>query len=262
MSSIGDRLTTATLLAEQAGEIALRWFRAPLDITNKAAEGLFDPVTAADHAVEEFLRTELTRRFPEDRFLGEETGESGGGGPFRWVVDPIDGTRAFISGSPLWGTLIGLEDGSGRAVAGVVRIPYLGETFASDGERATVHRGDHETGLRARSTDALADAVLCSTDPHLFEGRAFGAFERLRTRCRLTRYGGDCYSYCLLAMGQVDLVVEDGLQAYDIVALAPIIRAAGSVVTTLDGGPAEQGGFIVAAANEELHRQALTVLNG
>jgi myo-inositol-1(or 4)-monophosphatase len=261
VTALSDRLGVATGLADRAGEIAIRWFRASPAVTNKADGGLFDPVTAADHAVEEFLRTELTRRFPEDRFLGEETGEGGGSGPFRWVIDPIDGTRAFISGNPLWGTLIGLQEGDG-AIGGVVRIPFLGETFLGDNEHASMRRGDQENALRTRATDRLDSAILCSTAPDMFEGPGISAFERLRSRCRLTRYGGDCYSYCLLAMGHVDLVVEDGLQPYDIVALAPIIRAAGGVVTTVDGGPAERGGFIVAAANERLHRHALAILNG
>ncbi len=277
MSTLSQRLATATTLAEEAGEIALRWFRAAPEVTNKAAAGLFDPVTAADHAVEEFLRTELARRFPDDRFLGEETGESGGDGPFRWVIDPIDGTRSFISGNPLWGVLVGLEEGD-RAVAGVVRIPYLRETFAGQGQRAYVQlagesqpsprvrrtlapaRKRAEIPLRTRDTALLADAVLCSTSPEMFEGPDMDAFERLRTRCRLTRFGGDCYSYCTLAMGHVDIVAEAGLQPYDIVALAPIIRAAGGVVTTADGGLAERGGFIVAAANEALHEQTLAML--
>jgi myo-inositol-1(or 4)-monophosphatase len=286
VSGLEERLSAAADLADQAGEIALRWFRASPDVTNKAGEGAFDPVTAADHAVEEFLRDELTRRFPDDRFLGEETGESGGPGPFRWVIDPIDGTRAFISGNPLWGTLVGLEDGD-RAVGGVVCIPYLGETFIGNGERAGMRRAGHQTAMKTRgaylalwkdrpaSHDAqeiplqtsgagsLNDAILCSTSPDMFAaGPERDAFDRLSAACRMTRYGGDCYSYCLLALGHVDLVVESGLQPYDIVALAPIIRATGGVVTTAGGGPAERGGFIVAAANATIHEQALQALRG
>ena len=260
MNGLEERLSAATGLAEGAGEIALRWFRTSPDVTNKAGEGAFDPVTAADHAVEEFLRNELMRRFPDDRFLGEETGESGGSGPFRWVIDPIDGTRAFISGNPLWGVLIGLEEGA-HAVGGVVRIPYLGETFIGDGERALMRSGGHETPLRTSGTSTLDAAILCSTSVLFAPSPEREAFNRLQAECRLTRFGGDCYSYCTLAMGHVDLVVEAGLQPYDIVALAPVIRAAGGVVTTADGGPAERGGFIVAAANATLHKQALAALS-
>jgi myo-inositol-1(or 4)-monophosphatase len=259
-ADIADRLATAVPLAEQAGEIALRWFRAAPNVTNKAGPGLFDPVTAADHAVEDFLRSELARLFPEDRFFGEETGEGGGAGPYRWVVDPVDGTRAFISGNPLWGILIGLEL-EGEAVAGIVRIPYLAETFAGDNERAYLLHAGRESPLHARGTSSLAEAIICTTTPEMFEGEEANAFERLSSACRLTRYGGDCYSYCLLAMGHVDLVAENGLHPYDIVALAPIIRAAGGIVTTATGAPAEQGGFIVAAGNNRLHEQALATLN-
>jgi myo-inositol-1(or 4)-monophosphatase len=257
---IADRLAAAVPLAEQAGEIALNWFRAAPDVTNKAGPGVFDPVTAADHAVEEFLRDELTSRFPDDTFFGEETGESGAAGPYRWVVDPIDGTRAFISGNPLWGILIGLEL-EGQAIAGIVRIPYLTETFTGDNERAFLLHEGRETPLHARDTSSLAEAIICTTTPEMFEGEEANAFERLSRACRLTRYGGDCYSYCLLAMGHVDLVAENGLQPYDIVALAPIIHAAGGIVTTATGAPAEQGGFIVAAANNRLHEQAIATLN-
>jgi myo-inositol-1(or 4)-monophosphatase len=260
VSAVGERIAFATGLSEQAGEIALRWFRMSPEVTNKAKEGMFDPVTAADHAVEEFLRTELVSRFPDDGFFGEESGRSGGIGPFRWVVDPVDGTRAFISGNPLWGILIGLEE-SERAVGGVVRTPALGETFLGDGERAWMRSGEREQRLCTSRTAELSHATLCSTAPDMFApGDEADAFNRLSGACRLTRWGGDCYSYCLLAMGHVDLVVEAGLQPYDIVALAPIIRGAGGVVATADGGPAERGGFIVAAANEALHGQALSAL--
>jgi myo-inositol-1(or 4)-monophosphatase len=247
-------------LAEEAGRLSLQWFRTPLAVANKAGGGRFDPVTAADHAVEEFLRGELSRRFPDHRIVGEEAGESGGAGPWRWIIDPIDGTRAFVSGNPLWGMLVGLDDGE-RAVGGVVHVPYLRETFIGDGTEAWLRRDGREISIRSRA-GTLDEAILYCTHPEsLTAPEDKAAFRRLAERCRMVRYGGDCYSYCLLAMGHVDLVAEGSLQPYDVVALVPIVSGAGGVMTGARGGRAEEGGFILAAANPALHAQAFAVLN-
>lgn len=249
-------------LMPAAGEIALRWFRTPLAVTNKAGGGFFDPVTRADHEVEAFLLAELAQRFPNHRVLGEETGTSGGDGPLRWVIDPIDGTRAFVSGNPLWGIMVGLDDGQ-RALGGVVHIPYLGETFVGDGQSSWLRRAGQDIGIVARSTTQLQEAILYCTHPDtLAAGTQREAFARLVDRCRMLRYGGDCYSYCLLALGQVDLVVEGCLQPYDVVPVIPIVQGAGGVMTDWQGGPAEPGGRVVAAATPELHAQALELLAG
>ncbi len=254
------QVRAAAELAAIGGEIALRWFRTPLAVANKADGGSFDPVTAADREVEAFLRAELARRYPQHRILGEEEGLGGGGGPWRWVVDPIDGTRSFMSGHPLWGVMIGLDDGE-RPLGGVVRVPFLRETFAGTASQTWLHddRGEHV--LHARDIVALEDAVLYCTHPDTVgEGRQRAAFERLASMCRMVRYGGDCYSYCLLALGQVDLVVEGMLQPYDVIPVAPIVQGAGGVISSWTGAAPFAGGNVVAAAHGELHACALDVL--
>jgi len=254
------QIATAVELAEEAGKIALRWFRTPLEVANKADAGAFDPVTRADQDVEEFLRAELEHRFPTHRILGEESGGGGGTGPLRWVIDPIDGTRAFVSGNPLWGVMIGLDDGT-RALGGVVHIPYLGETFAGTGGSAWMRRAGVEIPAYSRATNELGDAILYCTHPDTIgAGRNSEAFAELARRCRMLRFGGDCYSYCLLALGQIGLVVEGCLQAYDVVPVIPIVEGAGGVMTDWQGGRAEGGGLVVAAANPTLHARALEIL--
>lgn len=252
-------------LIPQAGALALRWFRAdPADLgmADKGGAMGFDPVTEADRAVEDFLRAELGSRFPDDRIIGEEQGVTGPSGAGRcWVIDPIDGTKAFITGVPAWGILLGLMV-DGRPVAGWMHQPYLGETFAAAGGVGRFTGRSGQRPLRTSRTAELAEAVLYCTHPNVFttsEERA--AFDRVAGAVRLQRYGGDCYAYCLLALGQIDLVVESSLQPYDIIPLIPIIEAAGGMVTGRGGEPPVEGGFVVAAATPELHAQALALIN-
>ncbi len=252
--------TVASLL-DQAGGVALRCFRTEVDIDDKGGPCGYDPVTAADRAIEALLRAGLSARFPDHAIIGEEHGRSGPAqAPATWIIDPIDGTRAFISGLPEWGVLVGLTF-DGEPIAGWADIPFLGERFSAIAGTGTYRRGSHRQPLRTRRTTALDSATLFCTHPNVFKEPAErAAFERLAGRVRLQRYGGDCYSYCLLALGQLDLVVEGSLQAYDIVPLMPIIAAAGGVVTNFDGQPPLAGGTVVAAATPELHAQALAVL--
>ncbi|MCK6555955.1 inositol monophosphatase family protein [Candidatus Binatia bacterium] len=251
------------LLAE-AGALTLRWFRTPVQIDDKGGAHGYDPVTEADRAVETLLRDGLTARFPEHAIVGEEHGKSGPpDARVRWIIDPIDGTRAFVSGIPEWGILVGLTV-DGQPVAGWAHIPYLGETFAGVGGRGWFERtgqGQRQP-LRTRPTTELAAATLFCTHPSTFAAAGRLAFERLAARVRLQRYGGDCYSYCLLALGHIDLVVESSLQPYDIVPLMPIIAAAGGVVTDPGGRPPLDGGTVIAAATPELHAQAMAVFGG
>ncbi|HEY3810953.1 MAG TPA: inositol monophosphatase family protein, partial [Acidimicrobiales bacterium] len=189
-----------------------------------------------------------------------EGGTTGPSAPsMTWVIDPIDGTKAFVSGMPLWGVLLGLVV-DGRPVAGWCRQPYLDETFgAVDGTAWLEHRGRRQP-LRTRATTDLARTTMYSTHPSMFAAPwEQAAFARLSTQVRLQRFGGDCYSYCMLAAGHVDLVVEARLQAYDILPLVPIVEAAGGVVTGWDGEVPLAGGFVIAAATRELHHQALQV---
>ena len=177
------------------------------------------------------------------------------------MLDPIDGTRAVISGLPTWGTLIGLTH-HGAAVRGLMHQPYLGERVLGDGKTASVRSPKGERPLHSRRCDALSNAILATTDPRLFaEGEEAERYRTVEGAVKMSRYGADCYAYCMLAAGQIDLVVEAGLKPYDIVALIPIVEGAGGVVTAWDGGPATQGGRIVAAGDPRLHEAALKRLN-
>lgn len=249
-------------LVRRAGEIALGQFRAAPAVADKAGgRGSFDPVTEADRRTERFLREELTARYPAARIVGEEGGATGPAGPVQWLIDPIDGTRAYITGVPMWGVLLGLEV-DGRAVAGWCRQPYLDETFAAVDGRGWLDHAGRRRPLGTRRTTDLAEASMYSTHPSMFSTPwARAAFDAIAGRVRLQRFGGDCYSYCLLALGAIDLVVEADLQPYDIVPLVPIVEAAGGVVTGPQGATPRQGGFVVAAATPELHARALECLD-
>ena len=246
-------------LADAAAAETLPRFRQSGLVSNKLEAG-FDPVTEADREAEKALRALIRQHHPDHGILGEEFGLENAQATHRWVIDPIDGTRAFISGLPLWGTLVGLTV-DGDAVAGMMSQPFTGELFWAD------QRGAHYDGpggrrdLRTRDTRTLAEATMCTTTPALFEGPLRAAYDTVERAVRLARYGTDCYAYAMVAAGQIDLVVEVGLQPYDIVALVPIIEQAGGVVTTWDGGPAEKAGAIVAAATVQLHQAALDMLN-
>jgi histidinol phosphatase-like enzyme (inositol monophosphatase family) len=247
-------------IAALAAHEALARFRLPGLVTNKLAGG-FDPVTEADRETERAIRTLIRAEFPDHGILGEEFGPEGADARHVWVVDPIDGTRSFISGIPLWGTLVGLTQG-GEAIAGMMAQPFIGELFYTTGDGAH-YEGPHDKArLSTRATADLSDATLCTTTPAIFTPEQRGCFDGLERQVRLSRYGTDCYAYCMLAAGQIDLVVEAGLQPYDIVALIPIIEQAGGMVTDWDGGPAERGGSIIAAANGLLHARALATLHG
>jgi myo-inositol-1(or 4)-monophosphatase len=251
-------------LADRAGVAVLRHFRRRMAVEDKAQAGQrYDPVTAADRAAERVMRAAIARACPDHGIVGEELPPRTGAGRLQWVLDPIDGTRAFIMGSPLWGTLIGLVE-DGVPILGLMDQPFLRERFWGAGGRAHLRDGDGRTRrLHTRPCAGLAEAVLTSTHPDLFEAREeAAAFARVKDKARLTRYGGDCYGYCLLAAGFVDLILEAGLKAYDIVPLIPIIEAAGGTVTTWDGGPAAGGGRIIAAGDARVHAEALALIGG
>ncbi len=247
-------------LAAEAARETLPRFRQPHQVTNKLAGG-FDPVTEADREAERAIRRAIGEQFPGDGILGEEFGPENLPNSRCWVIDPIDGTRAFMSGLPLWGTLVGLLE-AGDAVAGMMSQPFTGELFYAIDGKASYEGPGGARDLKTRATTDLRHATLCTTTPSLFLNGERTSYDQLELAVQLARYGTDCYAYCMLAAGQVDLVVETGLQPYDIVALIPVIEAAGGIVTTRDGGPAEAGGFVVAAATPQLHAAALDLLNG
>jgi len=259
--AIREYLDTAASVAETAGPIALRYFRNPIDVEDKSGGVAFDPVTRADKEIESSIRADLERLFPNHGILGEEEAERKSDSAYRWVIDPIDGTRAFISGVPAWGILLGLTIGE-DCVVGVMHQPYLGETFLGDTRDAWIRRKGNQEPIKTRSTCELGSAILYATHPSMFEQDEDRlAFERVAEKSRMMRFGGDCYSYCLLAHGMIDLVIEAGLQPYDIIPLIPIIEGAGCVVTDWQGGPASGGGRIIAAANPELHARTLEILH-
>lgn len=251
-------------LARQSGEAILPFFRTALTVTDKNAgdsPGRFDPVTEADRAAEAIIRRRIIETFPHHGILGEEFASERLDADDVWVIDPIDGTRAFLCGLPVWGTLIGLKH-KGVPVLGVMHQPYTGEMFIGDGGQARVKGPRGERPLKTRPCRVLAEATVMTTDPRLFEGVEARAYLAVEKAVRLARYGADCYAYAMLAAGQVDLVIESGLKPYDIVALIPIIEGAGGVVTTWEGGRASEGGRILAAATPELHATVLTILQG
>jgi len=247
--------------AERAGAATLPHFRAQVAIENKRHDGRFDPVTEADRAAEQIFREALRAAYPRHGIFGEEYGFEAGNG-LTWVIDPIDGTRAFMTGMLHWGVLLALFDGQ-KPVLGIMHQPFTGEYFFGDNHSAWYRRSREDRALHTRRGVGLVDAVLTTTSPGLFRGAGEReAFDRLERRVKLSKYGGDCYIYAMLAMGYVDLATDAGLQPYDIQALVPIIRGAGGVVSTLDGGEPSMGGFIVAAGSPELHRAALECMTG
>ena len=259
--TIGGLAALAARLADSSGDVIVPYFRQNVAIDDKAGENDFDPVTIADRRAEEVMRAIIQAERPNHGIVGEEFGVTAGTSTYTWVLDPIDGTRAFIMGMPLWGTLIGLMQDA-KPIVGIMDQPFTGERFIGTPDRTLYLRGDGQRPLSTRANERLEDALLSSTSPEMFaEGTDMDRFSAVSSACRMTRFGGDCYAYCMLAAGQVDLVVEAGLKSYDIVALIPIIEGAGGVITTWDGGNPAEGGHIVASANPTLHQKALDCLN-
>lgn len=245
-------------LAEAARRETLPRFRTGLDVVNKEAGG-FDPVTEGDRNAEKAIRDIISATYPEHGILGEEHGNEGLDREYVWVIDPIDGTRAFISGLPVWGTLVGLYH-NGRAIAGMIDQPFIGERYFSDGSGAWYSGPGGSRKIATRDCGGLQNATLFTTSPHLFVGRDMTSYRAVESKVRLFRYGCDCYAYALLAAGHIDLVIENSLKPYDVGGIIPVIEQAGGVMTTWDGGRPEMGGNIIAAASTELHADAMALL--
>jgi histidinol phosphatase-like enzyme (inositol monophosphatase family) len=254
-----DLIRVAHLLADAARPETLRYFRTPgLVAQDKGVQG-FDPVTVADRAAEQAMRAVLAVERPDDAILGEEFGTTSGTSGLTWVLDPIDGTRGYISGTPTWGVLISIA-GENGPLFGLIDQPFIGERFAGGFGVSEVAGPTGTHPLATLPARDLSDAIILSTFPEVgteIEGRAFHTVAK---HAKLTRYGMDCYGYALLAAGQVDLVIEAGLNAYDIQAPIAVIQAAGGIVTDWDGAPAHDGGRALAAANPDIHAQALAIL--
>ena len=247
-------------LATQSGTAILPFFRTAIAASDKSRGGAFDPVTEADRAGETVMRQLIRRTFPSHGIIGEEYGNEREDAEFVWVLDPIDGTKAFISGLPLWGTLIGLTR-NGEPCYGLMHQPFTRERFSGDGGMAHWKGPSGERPLRTRRCNALSEAILSTTTPAMFKDAQAEAYARVDGAARLARYGYDCYAYCMVAAGHIDVVVETSLKPYDIVALVPIIEGAGGVVTTWSGESPAKGGSIVASGDRRLHDEVLELLN-
>lgn len=247
-------------MAEAAREVTLPYFRNDrLKVDNKDLGG-FDPVTMADRAAERAMREVLAKRRPDDAIFGEEFGKSPGTTGLTWVLDPIDGTRAFISGIPSWGVLIGLDAGQGP-VLGVIDQPFTGERFFGGFGKADWTRDAEMRAIKVRPCESLNAATIMTTFPEVGKLTERAGFEAVAKKCKLTRFGLDCYAYALLAMGQIDLVIEAGLNAYDVQGPIGVVQGASGIVTNWQGKPAHNGGQLIAAGDARVHAEALAILN-
>jgi histidinol phosphatase-like enzyme (inositol monophosphatase family) len=261
MQDASQIIQTAHEMADAARKAIMPLFRSADLVADNKRPADFDPVTQADRAAELAMRHILARQRPDDAILGEEYGAAAGTSGLTWILDPIDGTRAFISGATSWGVLIGLSDGQ-DVIYGMIDQPYIGERFEG-GLGCARMAGPHGTrALQVRRDVPLDQATLMTTFPEVGTIAEGAAFCRVADQVRLTRYGLDCYAYALLALGQIDLVIEAGLQSYDIAGPMAVVQAAGGIVTDWQGGPAAQGGQVIAAATPQLHRAAMTLLAG
>jgi myo-inositol-1(or 4)-monophosphatase len=246
-------------LATVSGETILPFFRTSLGVDDKGPAGHFDPVTAADRAAEQAMRTLIRKTFPEHGIIGEEFGPERADAEYVWVLDPIDGTKSFIAGMPVWGTLIALTR-LGEPIFGVMHQPFTHELFSGDGLAANYRGPAGKRSLRTRPCTALSEVVLFTTSPLLMNDGDRACYRHVEKAVRLSRYGGDCYAYCMLAAGHIDLVIETELKPYDIIPLIPILNGAGAIVTSWDGGPAALGGRVIAAGDARVHAAAIEIL--
>jgi myo-inositol-1(or 4)-monophosphatase len=255
-----DLTQFALALADAAGQAILPHFRknVPIDVKEHAH---WDPVTEGDRAGERAIRALIEKHYPDHGIHGEEYGIKEGKSPFTWLLDPIDGTRAFVIGMPTWATLIGLYE-NGQPRIGVMAQPFVGETFYGNPEGAWHSRGGKTESIQVRQSVPLSDAALGTTTPHLYKGKDREGFEQLRESVKVTRYGGDAYFFALVASGHMDIAMDCGLQAYDIAALLPIIRGAGGYVGGWNNPDPNQGGNILAASSQPLYEAALEKMLG
>jgi histidinol phosphatase-like enzyme (inositol monophosphatase family) len=243
-------------LATVSGQAILPFFRTALGVEDKSQGRAFDPVTAADRAAEQAMRALIARAFPGHGIRGEEFADENLDAEYVWVLDPIDGTKSFIAGLPAWGTLIGLAR-NGAPAYGLMHQPFIGERFYGDGAAARYRGPAGERRLRVRPCAGLGEALMLTTSPRLMNQEDRARYGVVEEEVQLARYGGDCYAYCMVAAGHVDLVIETNLKDHDILPLIPIIEGAGGIVTDWEGGPAHEGGRVVAAGDARVHAQAL-----
>lgn len=252
MVNLDDALRFANLTADGARDIAARYFRRPLGVEHKGDDS---PVTIADREIEAFIRTRIIAEWPDHGIFGEEEAPLHADRQHVWIVDPIDGTKSFVTGHPLFGQLLALLDG-GKPCLGQIDMPATGERWSAIAGKPTKLNGQP---CRTSECRNLSQAFAYTTDPLLFSGPKAAAFEALRKSVRLIRFGGDCYNYALLASGHCDLVLETGLQPYDYLPVVQVIRGAGGVITDWHGDElgVDSSGDVLAAATPELHRAML-----
>ena len=260
-----DFATFVERLGDAAADTILPFFRTSVGMEDKNRGGPFDPVTEADRAAEVAMRRMIEAQFPSHGIIGEEFGAKNADAEFVWVLDPIDGTKAFISGLPTWGVLIGLLH-QGRPCYGLMVQPFTQERFVGDGTKAHwsgtgLGAARNRRRLVTRKCGTLKEATVMTTSPLLYPADKLACLRRLEDEARLTRYGCDCYAFAMLAAGHVDCVLECGVQAYDVVALIPIIEGAGGIVTSWQGGDASKGGDVVASGDPRLHEEILARLS-
>jgi myo-inositol-1(or 4)-monophosphatase len=253
-----EYLGFARSAARAAGDAILPYFRSRMQVTNKLSGQGFDPVTLADQAGERVIRAAIEDAYPDHGIFGEEFGLKSGNG-LTWVIDPIDGTRAFMTGMLHWGVLLALFDGE-QPIVGVMYQPYTDELFSGDNESAWYERAGESQSLVTSACRRVDEACLSTTGIDWLPASKQGRFRQLSQATKLTKMGGDCYLFGMLAMGSLDLGVEAGLNAYDIQALMPIVRGAGGVVTDWEGGNPSLGGTVLASATQALHSEAMTLL--
>ncbi len=262
---------TAIRAVDASDSLINSYFRKTPDVQNKLDETdeptalpgeTFDPVTEADRGAELLIRKAIETDFPGHGIIGEEFADKVSNGPINWIIDPIDGTRAFVAGLPTFGTLLGVLK-EGHPVFGIMSQPFTGERFWGSTAGSYFDGPGGARTLKVSNVERLSDAVIASTDPNIFpsgDGQR-AKFDACCARARIVRFGGDCYSYCLLAAGHIDIVIETRLQSYDIAPLIPIIEGAGGVITNWQGASASAGGQVIAAATAALHQEALEILN-
>jgi myo-inositol-1(or 4)-monophosphatase len=263
MSIDPETISFAHKLADIAGEVIRPYFRQQIPVTDKgAANAQFDPVTIADKSAEEAMRAVIERERPQDGIIGEEHGEKASSSGLTWVLDPVDGTRAFITGRHEWGSLIALEK-NGHAVLGILDQPVLRERFLGVNGEAELITNGVRTRLRARPCPDISEAVLCATHPDAyFSQDEQAALRRVQRAVRMSRFGGDCYIFGTLALGFVDLIVESTFHRWDVAALIPVVEGAGGIITDWSGNSCAHGGQILAAGDARIHAQAIKLLGG
>ena len=252
-------------LADASGAVIRPFFRQRMEVAHKPGPHSFDPVTAADQGAERAIRAIIDRDRPQDAILGEEYGEKPAGlsaNKWRWVLDPVDGTRAFITGRHEWGSLIALEHEQ-VPVLGILDQPVLGERFIGVNGKSHLIADNVRTPLKVRACADMGAAILCATDPSSYmDEEQQAAFARVKAQVRMTRYHGDCYIFAMLAMGFVDIVIEGPLKRWDIAALMPLVTGAGGVITNWEGGAWRDGDKVLACGDKRIHDEAIRLLAG